>query len=145
MIIREYKESDEGDVLFINNQCHKKAQPDADLLEVINSPKAKTWVAVDYDGDTVGFIIGTIKHGMPYIYNVAVLSESQGKGIGKSLIATFETHFYNPKASYVAWLQVNTNNPAQKLYFDLGYRVDSVDDNFYGNEQHAICMVKHSR
>ena len=143
MIIREYKEPYEGDVLFINNQCHEKAQPDADLLEVINSPKAKTWVAVDYDGDTVGFIIGTIKHGMPYIYNVAVLSESQGKGIGKSLIETFEKHFETTRGDY--WLQVNKNNPAQKLYFDFGYRVESVDDNFYGNEQHAVCMVKHSR
>jgi len=142
MIIREYKESDEGDVLFINNQCHEKAQPDEDLLEVINSPKAKTWVAVDFDRDAVGFIIGTIKHGMPYICNISVLQESRKKGIGKSLIEIFENYFKKIRSSF--WLQVNTNNPAQKLYFDLGYRVDSVDENFYGMLEHALCMIKRS-
>jgi len=39
-------------------------------------------------------------------------------------------------------LEVFTENPAQILYFQLGYRVCGFKRNYYGLKKHAVSMVK---
>ena len=39
-------------------------------------------------------------------------------------------------------LEVHTENPAQVLYFQLGYRVCGFKRNYYGLRRHAVSMVK---
>ena len=142
MIIRDYEEKDAGDICHINTKCYEYPEPDDELIRSTRNGKA--WVAVDEsDGFVFGFIIGTVKHGIPYIHNIAVLPGFRGKGTGKKLIEKFEGFYHNPASHIVFWLQVCNDNPAQKLYFDLGYRVESVDENFYGRDKHALCMHKY--
>jgi ribosomal-protein-alanine N-acetyltransferase len=143
MTIREYQEKDACAVCAINRACFKDAEPDSELLEDLK--KYKTWVAVAENGYIQGFISGHVKHGIPYIDNVSVLELYRGMGIATELIETFEKSFswrdsLGNGTAY--WLQVASDNPAQRLYFDLGYRVESVDENFYGRGKHALCMHK---
>ena len=137
-MIRDYEDGDASELCIANQICYHRSESDVELLKVVESEK--TWVAID-DDLLVGFIIGKIKHGIPYIYNVAVLPGARKEGFGKKLIEKFEEFFC---ASHVFWLKVDADNPAQKLYFDLGYRVESIDEHFYGRDKHALCMFKYS-
>lgn len=136
MIVREYETKDLRDVFTINKACHSKPQPNLGLLEQIH--KGQVWVAVNDNDKVVGFLLSTYKEG-PYVYNIAVLSEYRKHGIATQLLETCHK-FYN-EFGYI-YLYVDKDNPAQKLYFDLGYRVQSIKENFYGNKQNALVMVK---
>ena len=135
MTIREYETEDLRDVFSINKICHSKPQPNLGLLEQIH--KGQIWVAVE-DDKVVGFLLSTYKEG-PYVYNVAVLPEFRSKGTATGLFNMCH-EFY--KGMGFIYLYVDATNPAQKLYFDLGYRVTSIKEDFYGYKQNALVMVK---
>jgi ribosomal protein S18 acetylase RimI-like enzyme len=143
VLIRPYKESDFIDIKSINELSHETPSP-AMLLKA-EADQGKTWVA-EIDSVVSGFIIGKIKHGKPYVYNIAVSQVYRKQGVATELIKAFEEYYskLQKKENSCFWLQVNTNNPAQKLYFDLGYRVGYVDEDFYGAGKHALCMYKSS-
>ena len=96
----------------------------------------RTWVA-ESDNKVIGHLIGITK-GMPYIWNICVSPEFRCKGIATRLIYRFEQEFVAP----FLWLHVRPENPAQKLYFDLGYRVTDIARDFYGEQQDGLVMVK---
>ena len=143
MLIRPYKESDFIDIKSINELSHEIPSPS--MLLRAEADQGKTWVA-EIDGVVFGFIIGKLKHSKPYVYNIAVSQAYRKQGIATELMKTFEEYYskLQKKGNNCLWLQVNTNNPAQKLYFDLGYRVGYVDEDFYGAGKHALCMYKSS-
>lgn len=144
MNIRDFVMQDFAKVMEINDQSYDEPATKAFVLESIESGHA--WVAEE-NGEIVGFIIGKIKHGSAYINNVAVTAAHRGKGIATKLIKNFESIYgmnQKPGNSFY-WLQVDASNPAQKLYFDLGYRVYSVDENYYGKGKHAVCMAKSAK
>jgi ribosomal protein S18 acetylase RimI-like enzyme len=134
IIVRESGMQDLPAIFSINKQCHAKPQPE-DALQAVMF-RGKTWVA-EVNGEVVGFLIAYLK-GLPYIFNVAVLPQYRGKGFATELFKRFQ-QFYRQPTSY---LEVDSGNPAQKLYFDLGYRVTEVRRNYYGPEQDALVMVK---
>lgn len=80
-----------------------------------------------------------------YIASLAVLPGYQGQGIGKRLMLEVERD-QNPSS---LWLHVNATSPAQKFYFDLGYRVTKVVQRFYGSKStgfySALVMKKKIR
>jgi ribosomal protein S18 acetylase RimI-like enzyme len=135
MIVREYDVKDLRSVFTINKTCHQKPQPNVELLEQLH--KGQTWVAVE-NNEVVGFLLSTYKEG-PYVYNIAVLPEHRGKGIATELFKVCH-QFYNGMG-YI-YLYVDVTNPAQKLYFDLGYRVKRIKEDFYGHMQDALVMIK---
>jgi ribosomal-protein-alanine N-acetyltransferase len=134
-IVREYTPKDLSAVFNINKTCHKKPQPNIALLEQIH--RGQTWVAVDND-KVIGFLLSIYREG-PYIYNVAVLPTYRKQGIATDLLKV--CHEYYKEFGFI-YLYVDTTNPAQKLYFDLGYRVQELKKNFYDKGQHALVMVK---
>jgi ribosomal protein S18 acetylase RimI-like enzyme len=136
MRVRGFNRKDLQSVLEINKFCHKKPQPDDMLLELID--KADIWVAEE-DGEVIGYLISILRDG-PYVYNVAVLPEHRGKGVATALFKQFELYF---KQNGFYYLFVDSSNPAQKLYFDLGYRVISIKKNFYGPKENALVMIKY--
>ena len=141
-MIRDYEEKDASGLCAVNFVCYEHPEPDLDLLDTIK--RGKAWVSAKPEHGVTGFIVGRIKHGLPYVHNIAVLPECRRLGIGKTLMEKFEG-FFGERIRYKGfWLQVNADNPAQKLYFDLGYRVESVDENFYGTGKHGLCMFKYS-
>jgi ribosomal protein S18 acetylase RimI-like enzyme len=136
MRVREFNRSDLKAVLEINKACHSKPQPDEQLMEIID--KGDTWVA-EVDGKIVGMLIAIYREG-PYVFNTAVLPEYRNQGIASALFKQFETYF-KPDGFY--YLYVDSNNPAQKLYFDLGYRIINIKKDFYGKGENALIMVKY--
>jgi len=135
MEIKEYESKYLSDIFNINKTCHAKPQANVCLLEQIH--QGQTWVAL-IDNKVVGFLVSLYREG-PYIYNVAVLPEHRGKGIATALF-NICNEFY--KGQDYSYLYVDVNNPAQKLYFDLGYRVNNLKEDFYGRQQDALVMVK---
>lgn len=144
MLIRKYTDEDFKQIFIIDQLSHEWPTPE--LLLMSQAEKGQTWVAED-NGTIVGFLIGKIKHELPYIYDVAVMYTHRKQGIATKLFEVFEKTFgeFQKPENSLFWLQVEANNPAQKLYFDLGYRVTLVDENMYGNGRHGLCMYKSAR
>ena len=144
MHIRDYDLRDFDKIKALNAEGFAEPAPAWFILESIEAGHA--WVAVEQD-EVIGFLIGRPKFNVSYINNLVVTKAHQGKGIATSLISKFEEHFGKSQNIYskVFWLQVESNNPAQKLYFDMGYRVSGIDENYYGLGRHALCMYKGTR
>src|ERR1700677_1296828 len=66
----------------------------------------------------------------PYIWNIAVDPLYQGRGVGASLLREIITR-YTIAGDKEIHLDVNSTNPAQKLYFDYGFRVKSVCTKYF--------------
>ena len=73
-----------------------------------------------------GMIVSMIDCGDPWIWILAVRPDFQGQGIGTSLLKEIEKYYTKEINLYV-----NVDNPAQKLYFDNGYRVKKVLKDIY--------------
>jgi ribosomal protein S18 acetylase RimI-like enzyme len=142
MLIRGYKPSDFKRINDINQLSFDCPQPE--MLLQAEADRGHTWVAEE-EGIVVGFVVGKIKLGNPYVSCIAVAYEHRGKGIATKLLEAFEKDYegLQKPGNKVFWLQVSADNPAQKLYFDLGYRVESIDSNYYGDYKDALCMYKH--
>jgi ribosomal protein S18 acetylase RimI-like enzyme len=63
------------------------------------------------------------------------------KGVASKLIAAYEKAAKQRGIKEVK-LEVYTENPAQILYFGLGYRVSGFKRNYYGLKRHAVSMSK---
>ena len=144
MLIRKYTDEDFVWVNNINQLSYDFPIPE--LLLSAEIEKGQTWVAVKND-IVIGYLIGKIKHGVPYVYAITVAYTHREQGIATKLFEEFEKGFggLQKPENKRFWLQVADDNPAQKLYFDLGYRVGYVDEDFYGMTKHALCMYKSKR
>lgn len=87
----------------------------------------------------IGFIAVEDNVG-PYIWNVAVDPLFQGRGIGGNLLREVCQWATANKRNSMR-LEVNAKNPAQKLYFDYGFRVKAVVPQLYGLED-GLSMVR---
>jgi|ERR1700677_512474 len=67
---------------------------------------------------------------LPYIWNIAVDPLFQGNGVGGSLLREIIKR-YTIAGDKEIHLDVNSTNPAQKLYFDYGFRVKSVCTKYF--------------
>jgi len=80
------------------------------------------WVA--YEGPfnyyPVGFLVSWVDRGTPHIASIGVRKANRGEGIGTRLIQKAE-EFYGREHDAIN-LNVRAENPAQQLYFRLGYR-----------------------
>lgn len=99
------------------------------------------WVAEMPNGDVVGYLLAECTDGVPYLSQVAVDSAWRHRGYASELVKVFEKH-YEKQACDSVWLQVKVENPSQKLYFDLGYRVTKFESNLYGPGKHGLRMEK---
>lgn len=86
------------------------------------------------DGGIVGYCL--VRDG--YIVGLAVVPEHRGKGIAHKLMAMAEHETDGARMTLHVW----SGNPAQKLYFDLGYRTIKVERDFYAPGLHALFMEK---
>lgn len=122
----------------LNDECYTTDEvSDTEFKRVLNNP---TWVVEDR-GRIVASLMSEVSHGQPYIWSVATSTTHRGKGLATTLIKEFEKH-YQAAGYDRAWLHVRVENPAQKLYFDLGYRVASFEPNIYALRQHGLTMRK---
>lgn len=132
---------------------------ESDFIDVLNS--SQVWV-IDYIEDgcecgqvwncicndtpketrtTVGLIAATINRGEGYILSFSVLPEHQHKGFGAKLLTAAEEHF-KQTGTKVMRLDVHPDNPAQTLYFRMGYRVTYIRKKYYENGEPCLVMRK---
>lgn len=89
-------------------------------------------------GKIYAFAIVTERNG-PYIWSIAVAPANQKCGQGKKLLEEIET-YYRERGRQTIGLTCKVTNPAQKLYFDCGYRVEMVAKKYYGPEGDGLFM-----
>jgi len=100
------------------------------------------WVS-PYNGrvSIKAFVISFIDEKEPWIWAVCTTPYFRGRGIASLLIDEIE-QFYRDKYDRIN-LYVSVDNPAQKLYFDLGYRIVGVEKDIYESaHRNALHMVK---
>lgn len=97
-------------------------------------------VFVWHDAETIyAFAIVTERFGAPYIWTIAVDLSVRGHGFGTALLREIEAHYRGAGRGSIG-LTCKTDNPAQKLYFDCGYRVERVAQKYYGPEGDGLFM-----
>lgn len=98
------------------------------------------WVA--YIGTKiVGFLLAGEENSKANIETVNIPKVQRRKGIASKLIAACERDMSRRGFKDIK-LEVWTENPAQMLYFTLGYRVNGFKRNYYRLHAHAISMAK---
>jgi len=88
-----------------------------------------------------GFLIAANEGGKINIETANVARVHRRKGVASRLIAACEKAVKD-RGHKEMKLEVYTENPAQVLYFQLGYRVGGFKRNYYGMKLHGISMFK---
>lgn len=95
-----------------------------------------------YGNKIVGYVLGEVEgHDTGHIVSLTVDPVNQGVGFGRTLMEETEAYYRKQGVKRIK-LEVHVDNPAQVLYFKLGYRVTGVKPRYYSNGSSAIAMVK---
>jgi ribosomal protein S18 acetylase RimI-like enzyme len=138
-MIREYSHKDYPAVYKIYRESFGLDFTERLLKDHLFTSDA-VWVYEMLNNEVIGYLLSE-KLSTPYLSQVAVLDRYRKLGVATKLINKFESH-YESKGNDSVWLQVKVENPSQKLYFDLGYRVTKFESNLYGHEKHGLRMDK---
>jgi [ribosomal protein S18]-alanine N-acetyltransferase len=102
--------------------------------------KNLVWVAC-IGSRIAGFLIAGEVSGTISIETCNVSRIHRRKGIASRLMQACEKAVQQRGYKEMR-LEVWTENPAQQLYFQLGYRVCGFKRNYYGMQRHAVSMSK---
>lgn len=87
----------------------------------------------------IAFLLVSQRARGSYLWSVAVYPEYRGLGVGSALIETAKE--YLKSRGEQRWgLHVHVNNPAQKLYFDQGFRAIRVEPRYFLDDGDGIYM-----
>lgn len=78
--------------------------------------------------------------GSPLLRSIAVMPEWRGQGLGRFLLDEINKYYAGRVPRIL--LHTKIDNPAQKLYFDAGYRVRTRLKNYYAPEGDGLEMEK---
>jgi len=135
--IREYKEDDLQDLYELYLDCfYDNPVPFWQFKESVE--KGRTYV-LDYSG-LKAFVISFIEDDEPWIWAIGTNQFMRGLGIGNKLLERVEEYYESLNYKRIN-LFVGQSNPAQKLYFDRGYRIKRVVKDIYKTED-ALKMIK---
>jgi ribosomal protein S18 acetylase RimI-like enzyme len=81
------------------------------------------------------------KYGVYYIWAIATDPAARGQGFASQILDEIAAHA-TATGEHRIGLATNVNNPAQKLYFDKGYRVTKHLRDFYGPGVHGLFMER---
>lgn len=131
MRITGYRREDFDRVMEINDACYTgiycpPRQTVADMISV-----SDVFIAQldNHAPEIIGFAI--VKNvSQPYVWNIAVDPSCQGRGIGGNLLREVIKR-YTLDHQHAISLHVNIDNPAQKLYFDYGFRVRAIEPGYF--------------
>jgi ribosomal protein S18 acetylase RimI-like enzyme len=137
-LVDRFDEQDIQEVFRITDECYPEDGYNQSELRSILM-KYPAWF-IEYV-EVQACLISEVSKAQPYIWSVCTRPAHRGKGHATTLINVFEKH-YSDNGYYKPWLQVRVENPAQKIYFDLGYRVSAFEANLYGAHQHGVVMRK---
>ncbi len=145
MIFRNSLDPEELPSLYaIERECFTKefrwSQAIYDKALLSASKKNNVWVAEE-TGRIMGFLLADKEFGKGYIDTVDVSPKARGRGVATKLIGMYETAAKKRGLTEIK-LEVSTENPAQVLYFNLGYRVTAFRRHYYKLHKHALTMGK---
>ena len=105
-----------------------------------------TFFVATCDETLVGFIVGGLEDTGELLYghicNLAVVSSSRSRGIGRELVKRIEHQFVLESASGIQ-LEVRISNfKARSFYRKIGYQEAFVVSEYYANGEDALLMMK---
>jgi ribosomal protein S18 acetylase RimI-like enzyme len=77
----------------------------------------------------------------PYIWNIAVDPAYQRRGVAGNLLREIICRYTLEKCTEIR-LHVNVQNPAQKLYFDYGFRIIDLEEEYFKPDDGLIMRRK---
>jgi ribosomal protein S18 acetylase RimI-like enzyme len=146
IITTAYKSTDFERLCEISDRCYTgDERPPHDIMknmvEVCDVFLAKTEVIPVPDCVSVTNIVGFAlvrTSGNPYIWSIAVDKGFQRRGVGGNLLREIIKK-YTLQKDFEITLHVHEDNPAQKLYFDYGFRVKRIERDYY-NPKNGLFM-----
>jgi len=150
IVTKGYKQEEFERLLAINDACYigvERPTPaefqgmlagDVFVARVNEKDFSHSFPDLPDEGFPIGFAIVQTDCINPYLWSLAVDPAYRGRGIGGNLLIEV-IEYFTPRATEIT-LHVKPDNPAQKLYFDHGFRVQSVIRDWYGKEGNALYM-----
>ncbi|MHA2334006.1 MAG: GNAT family N-acetyltransferase, partial [Candidatus Hodarchaeales archaeon] len=86
--------------------------------------KYATLVAINEDGNIVGFCLTSMWRDKPFIYDLAVANKYKGKQIGKALINKSLTTLKNEGQEEITLFVTRGNTRAENLYKSFGFKLE---------------------
>jgi ribosomal protein S18 acetylase RimI-like enzyme len=132
--------TDMASVKYIYQECFQPPYT-LDMLEARIASAEKVWVYL-INGEIVGYLLLDVDRKVHYLSQVATRSTARHIGVATGLIRNAEQYLQSLGVKKW-WLQTGHDNPAQKLYFDIGFRVSGFQKHLYGVNSHGIEMTKY--
>ncbi|HHQ4521078.1 GNAT family N-acetyltransferase [Aeromonas veronii] len=100
-------------------------------------------LVAEYEGELVGYVLGGIgqERSQGWVLSLAVLPEARGFGLAEQMMRQMEA---NQQALQIRELRLTVDpaNPAQRLYYRLGYQQVEEVENYFGAGEHRLVLVK---
>lgn len=93
----------------------------------------------EFGSAVIGYALVGERDNEPYIVSIAVDAAYRGLGAGYQLLKAVIERARWEKKNHVS-LTCQIDNPAQKLYYDAGFRVVGVSKRFYQEEGDGLMM-----
>lgn len=110
------------------------------FLDELKSPHSFPMTAFDREGRVVGYICSMQLLEAGHIFNVAVIRDSRGQGIGEILVKNVLRECRERGADYVSLEVRPSNKSAISLYLRLGFCEVGRRKRYYENGEDAIIM-----
>jgi ribosomal protein S18 acetylase RimI-like enzyme len=126
MILSNPKVEEYVECLNINRECFDLTERAPDGIFLNRWDNGVIFIA--YGGSTsrgnriIGFAVVTNQNGTPFLWVIAVRPDSRRHGVAGRLLEEIQDWAVSNSKPKIE-LTVKSTNPAQKLYFDAGYRV----------------------
>ncbi|MDD2561432.1 MAG: ribosomal protein S18-alanine N-acetyltransferase [Eubacteriales bacterium] len=142
VIIRRMSLADAEAVHTVEAACFPNAWPEDAFIQEMRSNPAARYLVAQETGRIIGFAGAHIILDEGHITNVAVLRESRGRGIGRSLMKALMQYAANLGAGYLTLEVRESNAAAISLYASLGFFKVSVRKRYYQDSgEDALLMV----
>lgn len=150
IINRNFKKGDTARLVELNNLCFdEKHRPEEELLRryIGVSDIWLAWTPTNDGPKIIGYALVDPGYDSAYLTQIAVHPDFQRRGIAGNLLREV-CGYFTYKTSGVAGkyrnirLHVAIDNPAQRLYYNQGFRVFDIAKKFYKDESDALYMKK---
>ncbi|MGL4933562.1 MAG: GNAT family N-acetyltransferase [Aeromonas sp.] len=101
-------------------------------------------LVAEYEGRLVGYVLGGVgqDHTQGWVLSLAVQPEARGFGLAERMMRQIEINLQALQITRIQ-LTVDPANPAQRLYYRLGYQlIEEVADYFGANEARLLLAKK---
>jgi ribosomal protein S18 acetylase RimI-like enzyme len=127
MLIRPYRDADQGDVVALWHEVFAYPTPHNDPEAVIRQKRAvqpELFLVAELDDRVVGTVLGGYDGHRGWVYSLAVAPARRGLGIGTALVRHLERALAGRACPKVNLQVLASNAGVVAFYEKLGYRVE---------------------